>query len=42
MDFIGYVKMKQNKELLENMGKISEGSLGFRGNHKDHEEWNDI
>ncbi len=40
-DFIGYLKMKREGELLKDLNQASESSLDFWNNDIDDEVWND-
>lgn len=40
-DFIGYLKMKRENQMLTEMTKVSESSLDFWDNEIDDEVWND-
>lgn len=42
IDFIGYLKMKREKELYKDLEKASESSLEFWNNTIDDEVWNDV
>lgn len=42
IDFIGYLKMKREKELYKDLEKSSESSLEFWNNTIDDEVWNDV
>ena len=40
IDFIGYLKMKNNRELFKDLEKSSESSMEFWDNDIDDEAWN--
>lgn len=40
IDFIGYLKIKREKETFQYFEKASESSLSFWNNQKDDEVWN--
>lgn len=42
IDFIGYLKLKKEKELFKDLQKSSESSLGFWNNDIDDEVWNNV
>ncbi|MCY6483816.1 DUF2281 domain-containing protein [Clostridium aestuarii] len=42
IDFIGYLKVKREKELYKDLQKASESSLDFWNNDIDDEVWNDV
>lgn len=42
IDFIGYLKLKREKELYKDLEKASESSLGFWDNEIDDEVWNNV
>ena len=42
IDFIGYLKIKREKELYKDLQNISESSLSFWDNDIDDEVWNNV
>jgi hypothetical protein len=42
IDFIGYLKMKREKELYKELEQASESSLDFWNTEIDDEVWNDV
>lgn len=42
IDFIGYLKLKREKELYKDLQKASESSLDFWNNDIDDEVWGDV
>jgi hypothetical protein len=42
IDFIGYLKIKREKELYMDLQNISESSLSFWNNDIDDEVWNNV
>jgi hypothetical protein len=42
IDFIGYLKLKKEKELYRDLKSASESSLKFWDNDIDDEVWNDV
>ncbi|AYF55233.1 MULTISPECIES: hypothetical protein [Clostridium] len=42
IDFIGYLKLKREKELYKDLQKASESSLDFWNNDIDDEVWSDV
>jgi len=40
IDFVGYLKIKREKEMYQNLEKASESSISFWNNSKDDEVWN--
>ncbi|MCD3194583.1 DUF2281 domain-containing protein [Clostridium botulinum C] len=42
IDFIGYLKLKIEKELYKDLQKASESSLDFWNNDIDDEVWSDV
>lgn len=40
IDFIGYLKVKNNRETFEDLQKASESSMDFWDNDIDDEAWN--
>jgi len=41
IDFIGYLKMKRQRELFKDLESASESSIDFWNNDIDDEVWND-
>lgn len=42
IDFVGYLKIKREKELFSNLQEASESSLDFWNNSIDDEVWNNV
>ena len=42
IDFIGYLKLKREKDLYKDLQKTSESSLSFWDNDIDDEVWNNV
>lgn len=42
IDFIGYLKMKNDREMFQDLEIASESSLGFWDNDIDDEAWNNV
>lgn len=42
IDFIGYLKIKREKEIYKDLQNISESSLSFWDNDIDDEVWNNV
>ena len=42
IDFIGYLKLKREKDLYKDLQKASESSLSFWDNDIDDEVWNNV
>lgn len=42
IDFVGYLKMKREKELYDDLKEVSESSLNFWDNPIDDEVWNNV
>ncbi|MCY6958460.1 DUF2281 domain-containing protein [Clostridium brassicae] len=42
IDFIGYLKLKREKELYKDLQRASESSLDFWNNDIDDEVWSDV
>ncbi len=40
IDFVGYLKIKREKEMYKNLENASESSISFWNNSKDDEVWN--
>ena len=42
IDFVGYLKLKREKDLYKDLQKTSESSLSFWDNDIDDEVWNNV
>ncbi|MDQ2088222.1 DUF2281 domain-containing protein [Herbivorax sp. ANBcel31] len=42
IDFVTFLKMKREKEMLKNLERASESSLSFWDNDIDDEVWNNV
>ncbi|WP_071060836.1 DUF2281 domain-containing protein [Andreesenia angusta] len=42
IDFLGYLKMKNEKELYKDLEQASQSSMDFWDNDIDDEVWNDV
>ncbi|MBS3968798.1 MAG: DUF2281 domain-containing protein [Clostridia bacterium] len=42
IDFVGYLRLKREKELIKEIERASESSLGFWDNPIDDEAWNNV